>query len=263
MTPAYRFFLGGHDLEMVEIGRLLAAAGLSDRVVDAGLAWGARASAHGEMIAASLAAGETPVLIELIDDLDPSIDRARLVNIDHHGDRAGHDQPTAIEQVHTLLGSAAPPWTRWWSLVAANDKGHAPALRALGATPEEVRAVRDADRVAQGVSPEWEAAARAALSRAKQRGALRVVDVDAPTSSPVMDFLLPEYGGPGAGDTVVLTTKAVNFFGRGAVIQALADEPGAWFGGDLPIAGYWGVATTDTHRRADLVRRIAQAAEHT
>jgi len=47
-TPAhhFEFFLGGQDLEMIEIARLLQEAGYGDRIRDAKLAWGVRASAE-------------------------------------------------------------------------------------------------------------------------------------------------------------------------------------------------------------------------
>ena len=72
-----RFFLGGRDLEMVEIRRLLDRHA-PDRVEDLGLSWGARASVYLLGIEAALARGETPVLVELIDDLPATMDRARL-----------------------------------------------------------------------------------------------------------------------------------------------------------------------------------------
>ena len=103
---AYRFFLGGRDLEMVEIRRLLDrhAAG---RIEDKRLAWGAALSAYREELLAALARGETPVMIELADDLLADLfDRARVIVVDHHGPLAGHDRPTSIEQVFALLGSA-------------------------------------------------------------------------------------------------------------------------------------------------------------
>lgn len=237
-TP-YRFFLGGHDLEMLEIGRLLRDAGLADRVCDAGLAWGARASAYAEQILAALTRGEIPVLVELEDDLPLSVGRDRVVIVDHHGEKAGADKPTSIEQIRDVIG-AGHLWTRWRDLVAANDRGHAAALRALGASLEEIRNVRDADRAAQGVRPEWEADARRALANARRVGRLLVIDTTAPTSSAVADFLLPEYSGPGECDALVSNAANYAFFGDGRVIAELAQIEGCWYGGALPERGFWG-----------------------
>lgn len=237
----FRFFLGGQDLEMVEIAWLLKEAGYDGRVCDRQLAWGAKASACGDAIAAALAAGETPVLIELADDLDTDIDRAQLILIDHHDARAGAGMPTAIEQIRDLVG-AASLWSRWRDLVAANDRGHAAALRALGASGAEIRMVRDADRRAQGVTPEWEAESRRALAAARDLDGLMVVETTAPTSSAIADFLLPEYGGPGECDVLVATSRSINFFGDGRVVEALARRYGGWRGGALPERGFWGAS---------------------
>jgi len=64
--------LGGADLEMVTIARLLEAR--EEIVHDGQLAWGARASAYRSEIQRCLAAGRQAVLIELYDDL--GLDRA-------------------------------------------------------------------------------------------------------------------------------------------------------------------------------------------
>ena len=62
------FFLGGHDLEMLTIRELLEKAA-PGRFHDKRLAWGARATEYKEEIGACLHRGETPVLVELKDDL--------------------------------------------------------------------------------------------------------------------------------------------------------------------------------------------------
>jgi hypothetical protein len=261
MTTGDRYFLGGNDLEMKEIRALLVEAGRADRIVDKALAWGARASAYLNEIETALGRGETPVLVELADDLPADIDRGRLVEIDHHGDHAGADRPTALEQVFARLGLPATAWTRWRALVAANDVGHAPALRRHGATADEIRAIRDADRRAQGITAAIEAESRRALAAAERAGDLVIVRTAAPTSSAIVDFVLPEYGGPGADDVVVVMPGKLSFFGRGAVIERLKDVPGCWWGGALPERGYWGAPITDEDgdRLVERVRRSFSA----
>ncbi len=224
---------------MIEIARLLDDAGYGDRICDAKLAWGARASAWRDEIIAALARNETPVLIELADDLGDDVDRERLVIVDHHGERAGAGMPTSIEQIRDLIG-ASPLWSRWRELVCANDKGHAAAMRALGASAEEIRAIRDADRRAQGVTPAWEEESRRAISAARRLGRLLIVETSAPTSSAIADFLLPEYGGPGECNTLIATPINFAFYGDGAVVKALARAYGGWWGGALPGRGFWG-----------------------
>lgn len=241
----HRFFLGGHDLEMIEIRALLTAAGLGDRVADFNLAWGARARAYQDDIVDALARGEMAVLIELEDDLSAQIDRSALISIDHHGPRAGAEMPSSLRQLYDLVGEQKGlVWTRRHALVAANDIGHVRGLRSIGATAEEIRAIRDADRAAQGVSIVIEQESRRAVSDVSYRGQLAVVETTAPTSSAVADFMLPEYGGPGAMDLLVIMPDKLAFFGRGSVIERLKSIPGCWYGGALPEYGFWGVASS-------------------
>lgn len=257
----YRYFLGGHDLEMTEIACLVREAGQGDRIVDKHLAWGARASAYLPEITKAIDAGQRPVLIELFDDLPPTANRSELVMIDHHGDRSGRDQPCSLRQVFDLLlgENATVVWTRWRALVAANDIGHARAMRAIGASAKEIRAVRDADRAAQGIDLATEDLSRKALAATRRVGGLLVVETEARTASAIMDFLLPEYGGPEGGpeDTLVIMPETVAFFGRGSVIDKLKSVDGCWFGGALPDEGFWGAARSSAGDTKLLVERIA------
>lgn len=251
------FCLGGADLEMREIRRLLEDAGHGARIHDKDLSWGARASAYLPEIRTALVRGQTPVLIELGDDLPADIPRAPLVIVDHHGERARAGSPCALRQIFDLIGGeAVAGWTRWRELVAANDVGHIRALRELGASDEEIRSVRDADRAAQGISPQVEAGSRAALRQAELIGQLLVIRTDQPTSSAIVDFLDPVYGGPGVDDVLVVMPDKLAFFGHGAAIDALADMDGCWFGGDLPTRGFWGIAEVSDARRSEVLRRL-------
>lgn len=119
MSPSTSLFLlGGHDLEMLEIGRLVRETLGEAAVVDKDLPWhAAAASAYRAEIEAAVAAGATPVLVELRDDLPPALS-GRCVQVDHHGERAGADQPTSLEQVFALLGLPQERWTRRHALVA-------------------------------------------------------------------------------------------------------------------------------------------------
>jgi hypothetical protein len=254
----YRFFFGGHDLEMVEIRALLSEIELGDRVVDFGLYWGARASSYQTEIAAALLRGETPVLIELEDDLPAGFDRNHIISIDHHGVRAGAEKPSALRQVYDLVGlNRGLAWTRRHALVDANDIGHVRALRALGITPGEVRTIRDADRMAQGVSDATERESRRAIAAAERGGALVIVRSTAPTSSAIVDFLLSEYGGPGVDDVLVVMPDKVAFFGRGSVIEDLKSVPGWWYGGALPEFGYWGAMLQRSSAEEVVARVVA------
>ena len=236
------FFLGGSDLEMQTISALLeeTARGCFH---DKHLGWGARASAYRQEIGQALSAGLTPVLVELQDDL--GLDPGRVVIVDHHGEQAGSDKPTSLQQIFALLGLPAGRWTRWFTLVAANDRGHIAEMLGLGATPEEIARVRAADRAAQGISPEEELAGEEAVRRTETlaEGRLALVRLPHEHTATVTDRLDPTLGGPGFKNLVVLCPDEVNFFGSGDLVVAIDRRfPGGWYGGALPHYGFWGMA---------------------
>lgn len=263
MTPssnALIFFLGGHDLEMVTISDLLAEIA-PDRFYDKELAWGATTSAYREEIAQTLARGLTPVLIELTDDLGLKPEQYLLV--DHHGDRAGENQPTSLHQVFNLLGLPSERWTRWFELVAANDRGYIPAMVEVGASQEEIVQVRAADRAAQGITPEEEAAGARAVATAESsaNGLLTIVHLPHSRTATVADRLQPELGGPGYKNLLVYCPDQVNFFGAGEMVLALEKHfPGGWYGGALPARGFWGHSAPMPDVLPILLRRSERAA---
>lgn len=261
---SYRFFLGGHDLEMATIAALLREEGVGFE--DGRLAWGARASDYASGIAAALDKGETPVLVELAPDLAPDL-AARCVWLDHHGERAGADKPSSLRQAFDLLELPEVAWCRRFALVAANDIGHIGGLLAAGATSKEIADIRAADRRAQGVTPEEEDEARQALAQAEQKPGYLLVRLPHERSSILSDFAhpalaevvgatagrslaetAPHPGHPlggrgsleGSADMLVLGPDTLSWYGRGEAVRALAENFGGWWGGALPERGYWG-----------------------
>lgn len=242
------FFLGGRDLEMVEIAHLLTAEGLP--FADKGLAWGARLSDYRDEIEHALSAGKTPVTVELADDMpDAWPMRVHLISVDHHNERAG--EPSSLRQIFTLLDLAPARFTRRLALVEANDTGHIPGMRAIGATNDEMLAIRREDRAAQGITPAEEVSGRAALATARrlavplaEGGMLTLVQCAHARTATIADPLaldpafahLPR-------DLLVLAPDSVHFFGAGPAVAALAATfKGGWRGGDLPHRGFWGHA---------------------
>jgi len=237
------FFLGGSDLEMSEIAKLLAEHA-PGRVSDKRLAWGARLSAYRDELAGALRAGEIPVLVELEDDLpQDAFDRTRsVVVIDHHGERAGHSHPTSIEQVFDRLGLPPDAWTRRLALVAANDRGHIAGMKEMGASAQEMAAIRAEDRAAQGVSAADEEEAVRAIAERRHCGRAVSVETTSNTSSAIADRMHAALGGPGYDRLVVVMPRKLAVFGDGEMISALARAfPGSYWGGDLPRAGFWGM----------------------
>lgn len=230
------FFLGGQDLEMQEIARLIRRAAPGAPLYDKGLAWGAAVSDYAGEIDLAVASGFRPVLVELTPDHPvPGI----AVIIDHHGPAAGQDCPTSLEQVFDLLGLPATDWSRRLQLVSANDRGHIPALRAMAATKVEIDGIRRDDRAAQGITAAMEKAGEDAVANLESwlDGQVLVARLLHGRSAVVTDRLDQDDRRP----LVVLSPAEVNVYGPGTVIQALDRAwPDGWYGGALPGWGYWG-----------------------
>lgn len=245
------FFLGGHDLEMETIAHLVRSECGDKALYDAGLAWGARVEDYREEIDTVRRAGATPVLIELggAAEIEGSID------IDHHGQRA--DEPTALEQVFALLDLPEDRWTRYYALVAANDRGHLRAMSDIGASVEEMVHIRRMDRAAQGVTAAQEREGVEALLQGAvaQNGGLLIVELPHGRMATVTDPLrLRELErGEDPVDLLVLSPEEVGFFGSGCSIAKLQQclEKG-WSGGDLPESGFWGISKRNLPANIDI-----------
>ena len=237
------FFLGGADAEMFAIADACREAGVA--VADKHLGWGAAASAYSEEIAAAVSEGKTPVLIELTLDIELP---ASAIVVDHHNENAG--KPASILQVLDLLGVEP---SRYQQLVAANDCGYIPGMLALGATPEEVAAVRLADRAAQGITPEQELEAERAIAAAKTVNGVTIVKMAHSKTATVCDRLF----NPDKEQRLLILSGdgESNFFGNGELCRLLQGEDtgkktaegytiyshfGGWIGGNLPTSGFWG-----------------------
>lgn len=252
MTDNFIFFLGGQDLEMVTIRELLARHIPPERIHDKRLSWGARASEYATEIRAAIERGSTPVLIELTGDFDTG--HSPVIIVDHHGERAGADAQTPLQQIFGLLGLPREGWTRWYDLVSANDRGWIPELRAMGATPEEIERVRRADRAAQGVTEDEERQAEEAVGRARTYGDLIVVRIPHARSSAVVDRLA--FTGAALENVLVISPGEVNFSGAGDAVRHLNRcFPGGWLGGSLPARGFWGAAGVDAGLVLDEIQR--------
>lgn len=259
MTPL--FLLGGHDLEMLEIKRLVSDTLGREAVLDKRLPWhAALASAYAHDIERALAVGLLPVLVELRPDLPAEVIE-RCTIVDHHGKLAGAERPTSLEQVFGLLGLAKSSWTRRLALIAANDRGWIPELRATGASDAEIAAIRAEDRAAQGVTAAEEKAAAAALEARERRlgGSLTLVRLPHARTSPVFDRLALEAAPEEPPDTLVVSPGELNFSGHGDRVAALAAVyPDGWSGGALPARGFWGHAAPEP-ALDDVISTIAEA----
>jgi len=204
------FLLGGHDLEMLETRRLLMMHG--ERYADANLSWSnAYLSAYMSVIA------EEPDLeyygVELHEDTQLPKYYHR---IDHHNDYS--QRPAAIMQVAELLGIKPD---RHIQLVAANDAGYIPAMRALNASKEEIAEIRKQDRAAQGVTEEDEKMAELSISEHSVRyEGLFIVHAQTSKFSPICDRLFPYQR------LLIYTDAEWTYYGEGKseLVAMLADD---------------------------------------
>ena len=150
-----QFLLGGYDLEMLTIKQMVE--GKDDcTILDKHLQWdNARLSAYKDELS-QLDGYHNIYGIELQEDIPFPKNYHR---IDHHNDWT--DKPSSLEQVAEVLGIEL---THYQQLVAANDKGYIPAMKALGASKEEIDDIRRKDRAAQGVTDEDEVLAEKAIA---------------------------------------------------------------------------------------------------
>ncbi len=174
------FFLGGNDLEMVEIKNILNANALP--FADKGLSWhNATASAYLEQIRQAVADNFKPVLVELKADIAEDV-LAQCVIVDHHD--ANIAREASVLQVLALLG-LEPNWRQ--RLIAANDSGYIPAMLKLGATRQEIEQIRLEDWKAQNISDELIAEALTAYRNAQTVNGVLVIDMEHFCFAPVTD----------------------------------------------------------------------------
>jgi hypothetical protein len=169
-------------------------------------------------------------------------------NIDHHryqDDDRSHGL-SSLEQVAELLGVELD---RWQQLVAANDRGYIPAMERLGASQEEIAAVRQQDRRAQGLTEVDEERARRDLAGAERRGEKVLVPCPEGTTSAHEDFLY------GAAEEILLAgPKRWSYSGpRHSLLAAMGFPEENWSGGAAE-GGYFGIAAPGEESR----RRILE-----
>lgn len=198
------FLLGGHDLEMLEIERLLKQARC--RYFDRGLSW-ATASLDAYVAELEKYGNQPGIIIYGVELRDGSL-AGRYNNyslIDHHNEF--QERKSSLEQISDILELKL---TRYQNLVAANDRGYIPAMQASGATCEEIQTIRRQDRAAQGITEEEEILAQKAIDEYKEEyGDLIIVRAVSPRFSPICDRLWPYR------KLLVFTDDLLCYYGKG------------------------------------------------
>jgi hypothetical protein len=220
------FLLGGHDLEMIEIKKILSSKNLLcfDKNLQRN---NAQLSQHKEVLNDQ----DYFVGIELESDLTPP---SKYKLIDHHNQNAGN--PSSIEQVANMLNIQL---TREQQLVAANDRGYIPAMIEMGATPYEIAEIRRRDREAQGVTAEDEWLAEASIrDQMRVIKGITVIRSHTPRFSAIYDRLYP------CSKLLIYTDNELAYYGDGvpALIHAyqhLITQKKAYYGGGSN--GFFGI----------------------
>lgn len=132
------FLLGGYDLEMVEIKRVLLQKKIEFFYEN--LSWGAKLSAYKKRLNKFM----TYYAVELDMDLK-GYDNVKV--IDHHGAEHNHKDASLL-QILKLLNITP---TRDQKLIAANDARYIEGMKCLKATDAEIEDIRRRDREAQNI----------------------------------------------------------------------------------------------------------------
>jgi len=199
VTRNYLFLLGGHDLEMVEIEKILIQK--KQDYLDKNLSWGAKWSDYSTDIKKPENKGKIFVGIELSGNQDKPSDG---IDIDHHNFNS--DEVSSIEQVSKLLNVEL---SHWQQLVAANDRAYIPGLEQMCATKEEIKKIREADKQAQGVIVDDEAKALESVKKHKEViDGVAIIKALTNKFSPITDLMYGE-----ANQLIVYNDTSLSYYG--------------------------------------------------
>jgi hypothetical protein len=232
----FMFLLGGYDLEMLEIRKLLNGVknSVSPEFIvdyrDRNLQWGAGLSNYSADI--KELKSKKIVGIELAGDIPVP---PNYICIDHHGERSA--MPSSIEQVAQLLNVTL---TRYQILVAINDRSYITGLMEYGASSEEIAEIRRKDREAQGVTISDEQLAKQSIrDHLTNESGITLVKSLTSRFSAVTDRLYPYTR------LLVYTDHELTYYGENAhrlavEFKELIDERKAYCGGGEH--GFFGIA---------------------
>jgi len=174
------FLLGGYDLEMLTIKNILLQEGYIEdtNIFDKKLKWGAKLSSYKEELQ-QLHKHTIIYGVELEEDMKLP---ANYKRIDHHNDFS--DKDASLLQVLKLLGKKP---TREDELIIANDIGHIEAMRCMGASDEEIKNIRQQERVIHGVTAEDEVQAKKEIETVEEKNGIYIIETTLNTFSPIVD----------------------------------------------------------------------------
>lgn len=174
----YLFLLGGHDLEMLEIRKILEERKIP--YFDNHLKWGAKLSAYKKILEKEKNNYGLIYGIELVQDMEPPMN---FRVIDHHGNFS--PRPTAYEQVAEILNIDVSD--RRSQLVIMNDVGHKKGMLTICATKMEIQEIRADDRKAQGIKDEWMNQAKAEIENVIYKSGIAIIETSLDSFTPITD----------------------------------------------------------------------------
>jgi hypothetical protein len=229
----YVFFLGGMDAEMLGIKNILENQNLAYRSKD--LSWGAKASDYDSEILKCVTEGKTPVLIEL----EGAQNIPNSINIDHHGELSKND-PSIVQAIFGIIH-------RKEVLLGINDAEYIGGLIKKGVTEEEINALREIDRISQGITEAEENEGVEAIKNMKRFDDLDdliIVTMNHSKIATVSDRLFSEqYNKKGQNLLVLSKEKSeINYtVDNKKELIGLLEKKFGGFSGGKEINGYWGV----------------------
>ncbi|MBQ9034368.1 MAG: hypothetical protein IJ099_00200 [Alphaproteobacteria bacterium] len=266
------FFLGGADLEMATIKKLLEKEGVA--YSDGNLNWwDASVAAYKDEIEKVAKKGKTPVIVELAtkdkDGKDIMVLPKNTEVIDHHNAYAG--KPASVLQVCKLLGVEP---TAQIKMIAANDVGSVGEMIKFDMpelSAEEklslMKYVRSLDKKTQGVTEEHELSGQKAAKEAIEVCGVKVALLKGYSKcAPVTDALAfsqfekdPQEAQKNFKQNEVIISEMpdktfeVNYFGPADICGKNNENFGGWIGSGKET-NFWG---KDKMSKDDMVKVVS------
>jgi|GEM_PF-414466 len=210
-TKKYIFFLGGLDLEMLEIKNILEEKNLT--IINRELSWGAKLSDYKDELSKEddSTKKQTYVFIELEMDDKHLLEGKEYKIIDHHNEQS-HKKSSLeqlIEFLNTELGIEVA-FTRYRQLIAINDVKHIKGMQEADASESEIAEIRAADRKAQGITESEEALAKESVKSFKRDdGLITTIKAQTDRFSAITDFIYQEK----SKHLIIYNEQSLNYYG--------------------------------------------------
>ncbi|MFO7868585.1 MAG: hypothetical protein R6U95_04710, partial [Bacteroidales bacterium] len=209
------FLLGGNDLEMQTIRKILLAK--NEEFLPKNeeyIPWGVTVDKYADVFNNPQYIDYDIYGIELT--IPPDWEKPEnFYKIDHHGEK--EILPSSLEQVAEKIGYELE---RKELFIAANDKNYIPGMIEAGATMEEVWEIRKEDRKFQGVTDADEENAEESIKQKKHDADVQIIKSSTSKFSPITDRLFPY------SKLLIYTDEEIMYYGEGkdTLVSEFQDE---------------------------------------